>query len=101
MLPPTMPELLQPEARPYFVWSSEMTVAEFHAVLRSPDLDLRAYWMATLLREANTRDVWLFVQPEEIRLLWPKLIRHLGRTRSRWAFLLGLPAPQWPPVHAQ
>jgi hypothetical protein len=59
--------------------------------------------MGTLLREANTRDVWLFVQPQEIKDLWPKLVRHLGRSRSMWAFLLGLPEPQWPPAesHAQ
>ncbi len=95
-----MPELLYPETRPYFVWWSEMTVAQFHAALRSPDLDLRAYWMGALLREANTRDVWLFVKPEEIRELWSRLVRHLGRARSKWAFLLNLAEPRWPPVNA-
>ena len=97
MLPPTMPQLLQPETRPYFAWWSGITVAELHAALHSSDLDLRAYWMGTLLREANTRDVWIFVTPEEILELWPRLLRHLGRARSRWAFLMGLPEPVWPP----
>ncbi len=47
--------------------------------------------------EANTRDVRLFVEPAEIRALWPRLIRHLGRSRDMWAWLLGLPSPEWPP----
>ena len=101
MLPPTMPELSLPDARPYFVWSTQMTVAQLHSALKSPDLDVRAYWMGTLLREANSRDVWLFVTPAQIRELWPRLLRHLGRARERWAFLLGLPAPVWPPADAR
>lgn len=92
-----MPELALADARPYFVWWSRMTVAQFRQALLSPDLDLRAYWMGTLLREANTRDVWLFVTPDQVRGLWPRLIRHLGRSRSRWAFLLEQPEPRWPP----
>ena len=37
--------------------------------------------MGALLREANTRDVWQFATPDEIRDLWPDLIPHLGRIR--------------------
>jgi len=98
-----MPELSQPGAQPYFIWSTQMTVAQLHEALRSPDPEVRAYWTGTLLREANSRDVWLFVSPQQIRAQWPRLLRHLGRTRSRWAFLLGLPTPIWPPVidHAE
>lgn len=56
--------------------------------------------MGALLREANTRDVWLFVAQAEIRGLWPRLIRYLGNTRSMWAYLLELPEPIWPPLEA-
>ena len=56
--------------------------------------------MGALLREANTRDVWLFVTPGAIRALWPRLVRYLGRTREQWAWLLGLPTPAWPPPEA-
>ena len=66
--------------------------------LASPDLEERAYWMGALLREANTRDVWLFVTVDEIRALWPRLIRYLGRSRQMWAWLLELPPPEWPPL---
>jgi hypothetical protein len=44
--------------------------------------------MGALLREANTRDVWLFVTPDEIRKAWPHLMRHLGRSRAMWTYLL-------------
>ena len=44
----------------------------------------------------NTRDVRLFATVPEIRALWPRLVRYLGRARSMWAHLLGLPDPEWP-----
>ena len=73
-------------------------MGQFKVHLASPDPEERAYWMGALLREANTRDVWLFVDPEDIRALWPRLIRHLGRSRQMWAWLLELPPPEWPPL---
>ncbi len=96
-LPPTSPDLMDDDARPYFLWWTDTTVGGFKKLLRSADPDERAYWMGALLREANTRDVPLFVANDEIRALWPRLIRHLGRSRDMWAWLLGLPAPEWPP----
>lgn len=102
MLPlgPTTPELLSDDARPYFLFWTDATVADLRAHLASSDVEERAYWMGALLREANTRDVWLFVSVPEIRALWPRLIRYLGRARSMWAYLLGLPEPEWPPARA-
>lgn len=97
-LPPTIDALLDDNARPYFLWWMDATVGELKQHLSSPDLEERAYWMGALLREANTRDVWLFVAAAEIRALWPRLIRYLGRSRSMWAWLLELPQPEWPPL---
>ena len=96
-LPPTSPSLLDPAHRPYFLWWTGASVADFRAHLADPDPEVRAYWMGALLREANTRDVWLFVTPETIRAAWDGLQRHLGRSRAMWAYLLGLPDHQWPP----
>lgn len=96
-LPPTTATLLDDAARPYFLWWTDVTVGRFKEYLASPDLEERAYWMGALLREANTRDVRLFVGLDEVRALWSHLIRHLGRSREMWAWLLGLPAPEWPP----
>ena len=102
-LPPTTSHLLDDDARPYFLWWTDATVGRFKEHLASPDLEERAYWMGALLREANTRDVRLFVETDEVRALWPRLIRYLGRSREMWAWLLGLPTPEWPPrsqIHA-
>jgi hypothetical protein len=101
LLPATSDELTLPHTRPYFLWWTAATVADLRRSLESEDLDERAYWMGALLREANTRDVWLFVKPAEVRALWPRLLRHLGRARERWAFLLGLPPPAWPPPESR
>jgi hypothetical protein len=101
LLPPTSEALLRDETRPYFLWWTKETVGGLKKRLRSESLDERAYWMGALLREANTRDVWLFTSPEEIRSLWSRLVPYLGRSRSMWAWLLGLPAPEWPPPEAR
>ena len=97
-LPPTTDALLDDNARPYFLWWTDATVGQLKKHLVSSDLEERAYWMAALLREANTRDVWLFVTQDEIRALWPRLIRYLGRSRQMWAWLLQFPSPEWPPL---
>ena len=101
VLPPTSADLLEPSSRPYFLWWTDATVADFRAHLRSEDAEERAYWTAALLREANTRDVWLFVSPAEVRAVWPRLLRYLGRTRARWAYLLGMESANWPPEAAR
>jgi hypothetical protein len=97
-LPPTSEALFDEGARPYFLWWTGATVGELRAHLHAADPEERAYWMGALLREANSRDVWLFVNVQEIRALWPRLIRYLGRSRAMWAWLLRLPPPEWPPL---
>ena len=96
VLPPTDPALADPDTRPYFLWWTDATVADLRKQLASSDPAQRAYWMGALLREANTRDVWLFVTSQQIRDAWPSLLRHLGRRRELWGFLLDLD-PTWPP----
>jgi len=97
LLPPTSSDLETPEAKPYFLWWSDTSTGEFRRHLRDPDPERRAYWLGALLREANTRDVWLFTTPEAVREAWPFLIRHLGRSRGMWVYLLDLEDPEWPP----
>jgi hypothetical protein len=98
-LQPTTSELLDDSSRPYFLWWTDATVGQLKEHLVSADPEERAYWMGALLREANTRDVWLFVEAGDIRGLWPHLVRYLGRSRAMWAWLLELPIPDWPPMH--
>jgi hypothetical protein len=100
-LPPTSESLRDDATRPYFLWWTDATVGDLRAALRQSDEDSRAYWMGALLREANTRDVWLYVSPEEIRAAWPRLQRYLGRARDLWAYLLGIVPSTWPPRDAR
>jgi hypothetical protein len=58
-LPPTSSDLLRPDARPYFLWWLDCSVAELRRALDDADPERRAYFLGALLREANTRDVWL------------------------------------------
>ncbi len=88
-------------ARPYFVWWMDVTIGDFRRKLSDPDVEQRAYWLGALLREANTRDVWLFMTPAEVRAQWPRVLRHLGRTRQRWAWLLDMADAEWPPPEAR
>lgn len=92
-LPPTSEELRRDETRPYFLWWTTATVGDLRRHLAAEDVSVRAYWTGALLREANSRDVWLFVSPAELRRDWRHLRRHLGRTRAMWAWLLGIERP--------
>ena len=95
-LPPTTPDLNDPTHRPYFLWWTNATVADLRAHLASDDPTERGYWLGALLREANSRDVWLFTSIARIREDWPEVVRHLGRSRPMWAWLLE-PNGEWPP----
>jgi hypothetical protein len=100
-LPPTTPALLDDDVRPYFLWWTPCTVGELRRQLQSPSIPTRAYWLGALLREANTRDVWFFTDPAQIRALWPYLRRHLGCSRARWAWLLDIDDPLSPDESAE
>lgn len=75
------------EGHPYFLWDSEMTLDEFRAGLRDPDPEIRAYLVGKLMRQAKPDDVFTFVSAREIRTLWPRLERYLGKTREFWTWL--------------
>lgn len=88
MLNPTRPELLVDKGgHPYFLWDSEMTLDEFRAGLHDPDPEIRAYLVGKLMRQAKPDDVFTFVSAREIRTLWPRLERYLGKTREFWTWL--------------
>lgn len=53
--------------RPYFLWWTDATVGDLRAHLASDDPDERGYWLGALLREANSRDVWLYTTADEVR----------------------------------
>jgi hypothetical protein len=100
-LPPTGESIHDPDAKPYFLWWLDATIGDLRAGLADPDPVKRGYWLGALLREANTRDVWYFVTADEVRAMWPYVVRHLGRSRAMWAWLLDLPEAPWPPEAAR
>lgn len=88
--------------RPYFLWWTNLSEGDFARRLGDPDPLVRAYWLGALLREAHTRDVWRYTTPAEVRSQWPHLVRHLGRARAMWAWLLRIDPRDhaWPPSTA-
>lgn len=90
---PTSQDLLLDETRPYFLWWLDATVGDLRRHLKSDSEQVRAYWLGSLLREANSRDVWRYTTPEEVRALWPAVYRYLGKSRKLWSHLLQLPEP--------
>jgi hypothetical protein len=87
MLPPTSAKLQDPNAVPYFLWDDHMTVAQAKAILAGPETRARAELIARILREANTRDVWLFLDWSTIDEAWPRVEMRLGRALGMWALL--------------
>ncbi len=88
MLPPTSPRLRKPDAVPYFMWDMQMTVSQIHIALASDDASLRDEIMVRLLREANSRDVFVFVDSDDISEAWPRVAHRLGRSRPVWELVL-------------
>lgn len=89
LLFPTPPDkLVDAAGRPYFLWDSDMTLAEFERRLREENPEGRAYLIGKLMRQAKPDDVFTFVDTDEIVALWPLLTRYLGRQRPFWTWLL-------------
>ena len=89
VLNPTPRErLVDGAGRPYFLWDCDMTLARFEELLRTGDRETRAYLIGKLMRQAKPDDVFTFVKLDEIREVWPRLQRDLGRERSFWEWLL-------------
>lgn len=79
------------QTRPYFLWSEDLTNAQFREILqggRGPFL--QAVYMGRLLREARMSDVWQFLTPDDVATHWPNVKKHLGRRKAFWEFLLGI-----------
>lgn len=76
------------DARPYFLWDEDTSIAELRAILRGPDSERRDHLIGKMLREARDVDVWAFVTPEEVARVLPRIGRHLGRRKPFWEFLI-------------
>jgi hypothetical protein len=79
---------LQPDTVPYFLWDSQMTIGELKQALQRADRVTTDELIARILREANSRDVWLFLEWSQIEEAWPRVQHRLGRARQVWQMLL-------------
>ena len=86
-LPPTSERVADPNAVPYFLWDMGLTVAQAKKALAGGDPALKLEVIVRLLREANTRDVWLFVDWATIDEAWPRIEHRLGRARAVWQMM--------------
>lgn len=88
MLCPTPADrLCDPQGRPYFLWDCDVTLAAFRERLAGVD-DERAYWLGKMMRQAKPDDAIAIGTAAEMRRLWTRLERYLGRTREFWAWYL-------------
>jgi hypothetical protein len=87
VLGPTTENLDQPDAIPHFAWDLGKTVRELRAILDGDERDARDEVIVRLLREANSRDVWVFVTWEVIEDAWPRISHRLGRARGVWELM--------------
>lgn len=85
---PLSTDLTDPNARPYFVWDEDVTVAGLRARLASEDPQERALWMGRVMREARYQDVWKFLRLRDVLEWLPRIDRHLGRSREFWYWLI-------------
>ena len=87
MLPPTSKRLEEPDAVPYFLWDTGQTAGEIRRVLAGQSGSEKDLLIARILREANTRDVWLFLGWKDIDEAWTRIETRLGRARPVWEML--------------
>lgn len=88
LCPTPRDRLLDSQGRPYFLWDSDLTLAEFLEKLRTGPAEVRAYWAGKLLRQAKPDDALQWLSADDIMGMWPQIERHLGRTREFWAWIL-------------
>ena len=78
----------EPQARPYFLWDEDRTVAEFREALGRAAAPERALLIGKLMREARDTDVWRFVELRTVAAQYDAIRAHLGRRRAFWDYLL-------------
>ena len=88
MLPPTSPRLFDPDAVPYFLWDLRLNVAQVKRTLATGAAEEKDELVVRLLREANSRDVWVFLDWPAIEDAWPRIAHRLGRARGVWQLML-------------
>jgi len=85
---PLTTDLSRDDARPYFFWDRDVSIAELRATLAGPDGWEKDRLLGVMLREARDIDVWRFVTPEVVAAALPRIERRLGRRAKFWKWLI-------------
>jgi hypothetical protein len=80
--------LCDAQGRPYFLWDCDVTLDSLREHLAAPDDDRRAYWLAKLMRQAKPDDAIVIAGLDEMRRLWPRIERSLGKQSAFWTWYL-------------
>ncbi len=83
---PPPDQLCDAAGRPCFSWNSDLSQAQWRALLHSDGPEVRAMMRGRLLRQARVD--YVFLSLADIRVDWQRLERHLGRSRAWWSRLL-------------
>jgi hypothetical protein len=77
------------DARPYFFWDEDVSVAELLHHLRSGAGYDHDRLLGKMLREARDTDVWLFTTPQHVAEHLDRLQRIIGTRRYPfWRYLI-------------
>lgn len=78
-----------PQSKPYFLWSEDMSVAELREMLTgSHGRDLQLQYTARIMRECRIPEVWQFLTPLQIVEQFESLSARLGKSRRLWTYLI-------------
>lgn len=75
---------------PYFSWDRAMTAGTMRESLSATSGFEWCRMAAWILREAAFRDVWQFLNPEEVRDNLPDLEPLLGRKKAFWTYMINI-----------
>jgi hypothetical protein len=89
LLNPTPPErMCDAHGRPYFLWDVDIDIERFRQLVKSDDADVRAHFIAKLMRQAKPDDTFQFVTLADVVRDWKKIEPQLGRKRELWTWVL-------------
>ena len=89
VLHPTPPDrLCDAQGRPYFLWDTDLHIDRLRELVRSTQADVRAHYIAKIMRQAKPDDVFEFVSLTDVVRDWERIEPQLGKRREFWTWLL-------------
>ncbi len=74
---------------PNFCWDRKLTEKQIWQKLQSLKGLKKNHFLAWIMREAEFKDVWKYVSPQQVWSQFSELKIFLGRRKKFWEFILG------------